>query len=174
MKHCMIDLETLSTAKDAAVIAIGAVCFDSSGLGSRFEILIDSLHAVGDRSESTLTWWRSQSPAVRKRMFSGVETPRTAAYGFGAWFASEAPQSVWANDPSFDVSVLNALLSRFAVPLIDYRSERSLRTWQWLAKQKGIDFQPAYTDVTVHDALADAIAQAQAVRLIAEGLGVVL
>ena len=31
MRHCMIDLETLGTAANAPVIAIGAVFFDPTG-----------------------------------------------------------------------------------------------------------------------------------------------
>jgi DNA polymerase III epsilon subunit-like protein len=178
MKHCMLDLETLSTQNDAACIAIGAVAFDADLIFSRFEVLIDPIAAIGHRSSSTLRWWGEQNQEVRSRMFSGKIQPAAAIGSFCEWAQAQKLSVLWGNDPQFDVSILRNLHrsvngSESGFPF-HFRNERSFRTMTWLAKTLKIDYSSAYEGGVAHDALSDAVCQAQAIQLISARLGVQL
>lgn len=174
MKHCMIDLETLSTNNDAACIAIGAVGFDAETIFSKFEVLIDPMAVPGHRSASTLAWWDQQNKTTRDRMFSGKTNPMTAYGQWCTWCENNDLKFIWGNDPQFDVSILRALGSHYNTIKFPFhfRNERSFRTWTWLAKIQGITYSEAYEGNEAHDALSDAVAQARAVQLIAKKLGI--
>lgn len=175
MNHCMIDLETLSTRNDAACIAIGAVGFNkTSGIFCQFEALINPILAPGHRSMDTYNWWNQQDPKVRQRMFSGVVEPMTAYGSFCEWARSNKLSIIWGNDPQFDISILRSLGAHYRMESsfpFHFRSERSFRTMTWIAKMKGISYEEAYKEVTAHDALSDAKAQANAILLICKSLG---
>lgn len=60
-----IDLETVSTRPDAAIVSIGAVCFDrrTGELGPEFHVVCDWLtDAKGHVHGGTLQWWHRQTP----------------------------------------------------------------------------------------------------------------
>jgi len=62
-----IDLETVSTRPDAAIVSIGAVCFDrrpgGTGFGPEFHVVCDwKTDAKGHVHQGTLEWWRNQDP----------------------------------------------------------------------------------------------------------------
>jgi exodeoxyribonuclease VIII len=66
----MIDLETLATSPNAAVLTIGAVKFDPFNIETDnptceklyIKVDLDSCDALGlDVSEDTLEWWSQQS-----------------------------------------------------------------------------------------------------------------
>jgi len=178
----MVDLETLSTESDAAVIAIGAVAFDSTNILSEFEVLIDPVKTPGHRSALTLEWWAKQDREVRERMFSGKASPSEGYFAFLNWADSQNLKFIWGNDPQFDVAILRNLRkwvqsqggsSKVEFPF-HFRSERSFRTITWIAKMCELDYSEAYADNVAHDALSDAKAQARAVQVIAHKLGLKL
>lgn len=60
-----VDLETVSTRPDAAIVSIGAVCFDraTGELGPEFHIACDwKADATDHVHQGTLEWWRHQEP----------------------------------------------------------------------------------------------------------------
>lgn len=60
-----IDLETVSTRPDAAIVSVGAVCFDrrTGELGPEFHLVCDwKADAKGHVHQGTLEWWRNQDP----------------------------------------------------------------------------------------------------------------
>ena len=72
----MLDIETLDTSPSAIVLSIGAVKFNSVGLGDTFYVRLDSdpqLALGRTQSEATLTWWAGQSDAARKEAFATPE-----------------------------------------------------------------------------------------------------
>lgn len=172
MHHVMIDLETLSTSPEAAVIAIGLVLFDESQIIAKTEILIRPTLAIGDRDEKTVDWWYSQDKAVFDKMMSGTSTPWGAVAKFietwETWCnAYSLDLDLWANPPSFDIVILRFLFHKVGQPFpVHFSKERDFRTMKALALQQDIDFSEPYKTITAHDAVSDAIAQAKALQII--------
>jgi hypothetical protein len=110
-----IDLETLSTRANCAILSIGAVAFNrhTGKHGPTFykEIDLDSTMQCGHVSGSTLTWWMQQSQAARE-LFSDARRDdkvslATALDGFAAWYRGLNGQPCpWGNGSSFDITAL--------------------------------------------------------------------
>lgn len=167
MLHVMLDLETLSSNSNAAVIQIGAVAFDLSSMGPNYKATIDIADAMkhGEVSPSTLKWWMTQSDAARTSSMSGITTTADALNGLNTFITSLGDPyelQFWAH-ATFDFPVImsayNAAGIKAAIP---YKRTRDLRTlesfWSdfiaWDAR-----------DGTHHDALDDALFQAKHAQL---------
>lgn len=175
MTELMIDIETLSTHSDAAVVSIGYAAFDrtrrvySNGL---FAIRPQDWH--GHIDPQTIKWWMGQSTAAKISTFSGAIDAKVAALDLRTLIGNERPTAIWANDPSFDVVILKnwwrRLLGDAEFP-ISFRLERSCRTLFDIAKRYGIDYSAAWSAAdTAHDAMVDATSQARAVLTIQDEL----
>jgi exodeoxyribonuclease VIII len=165
----MVDIETISSKPDAAVLAIGACVFTLDTIGETFEVIIDAKRAVqyGREDQSTRDWWASQDPHVRARMFGGTVDPVDAAQRFAEFVKRERVREVWANAPTFDCIILRHFFERTGVACPwHFRDERCARTVMNEAKEYGLNYSRAYADAKAHDALSDAIAQAKAVQII--------
>lgn len=178
MKRIMVDIETLATTQDASVIAIGLCSFDTTGVTDSAHLRIQRKDWHGLADPQTVGWWMEQSDAARNETFLGADriAADVAAYTLSQ-FAHGADE-VWANDPSFDVSILRRWWARVAehhpavgaFP-IHYRVERSCRTIYSLARARGADLSQAWAvDFVAHNALEDACAQARAVILARQAL----
>ena len=185
----MLDLETLSTRDDAAVVAIGAVLFDEEKiLDSRYYPLqMGSL--TGHIDPNTLSWWFEQSKEAQQATFGTARCSRYAPYLAGGDLATLVKdhdvQTVWANDPHFDVVILQNWWRRYRdeakimgpvgsqlEPLIaypwpfKYNQPRSYRTLVELAKKHGFTdqmYDSAKGMYVAHCAVDDAAAQARVV-----------
>ena len=88
----MLDLETMGTGPDAAIIAIAAVEFDreTGKLGREFYEVVDlaSAMAAGSTVEaSTILWWMQQSDEARGEFRrAGIEI-REALIRFAVWLS---------------------------------------------------------------------------------------
>lgn len=159
--HIMIDLETLSTRVDAVILSIGAVKFDENKIIDDFYAPVQKGSQPGRRiDQSTLDWWKEQSPeAFNAAFFDPNAMPLRNALAFLAnWVDPDA--KIWANSPDFDCSILAHAYGDQGVPWKFYNT-RCLRTMRELAPQ--VD-KP--TNTCVHDALADATAQAKHLQAI--------
>jgi hypothetical protein len=74
----MIDLETLATSSDAAILTIGAVKFDPFGREKQqadmdsfyVRVDLDSCHEIGlVTNDDTIAWWASQSKEAQAAAF---------------------------------------------------------------------------------------------------------
>lgn len=68
MSHIMLDLETMGNGSQAAIIAIGAVAFDLSGIKDRFytQVSLESSVRAGLIADpSTIMWWMQKSDEAR-------------------------------------------------------------------------------------------------------------
>jgi hypothetical protein len=158
----MLDLETMGTCPDAAIMAIGAVYFDKDRIESRFYEVIDLDSCVdsgGIMEASTVLWWMVQNDAARKAITSQGVSVLTALQHFNAWCQSLGEKkdlAVWGNGSDFDNVLLNATYSRMGMALPwYYYNNRCYRTIKSL-----------YPDIkirregTKHNALNDAENQA--------------
>lgn len=111
MADFSIDIETLSTRYDAAILSIGCVQFnrDTGEIGPRFykEVCIDNSLKIGHVSASTLTWWVEQSRGARS-MFGnkGKEPLANALHLLAGFIRREAAPRVWGNGATFDIGIL--------------------------------------------------------------------
>jgi hypothetical protein len=125
-----------------------------------------------ERDPATVKWWNEQSADAQAAFANPVDL-RDALWNFGAWLGnvnggeatnmSDSPLRIWANDPHFDVSILDAAYRVLWLPVPwHYRAPRSMRTAVELAGMTRDEFKQFDTG-TAHNALDDAIAQAKIV-----------
>ena len=170
----MVDIETMSTEPNAAIVSIGACAFDmldkeedvKHTFLERISLVSNTKH---DRhvSADTVTWWMRQSQEARDATFTGLLIELPAALDrFNQWVASLPikPNRVWARDPDFDIVILREACKATGRHFpFAYWSTRSVRTIVELA-YPGRD-EPKMGDEAKHSALNDAVYQALLVKL---------
>jgi hypothetical protein len=175
--HIMIDIETMSTESDAAIISICALEFGVTlgDIGQSLTTRLDPKFTPGRRSPDTLKWWMEQDPGVRRQEWSGTATAEEAADLLDFFVKSRPHHWVWASPSTFDLSILKTFYRshlRREYP-INWRRERDLSTLNYIAKELGIDLEPAknFRDRQAHDPWSDCVEQAREVQLIFKTLG---
>lgn len=162
----MLDLETMSTESNAAIISIGAVRFTPERVTDKFYAIVDLQSSVdlgGDCSVSTFRWWLKQSDEARAEFEKTGHTLCTALQDFTKWLGTGA--EVWGNGAAFDNVILANAYKRagLAVPW-DFRADRCYRTV--------VDLRPSVPAIArggvAHNAVDDA--EYQALHLIAMGV----
>lgn len=164
----MIDLETLATSPNAAVLTIGAVKFDPFGDDVHeatckklyIKVDLDSCQDLNlDISDDTIQWWASQSQEAQDEAFSSegrihIRDAVEQLYKF-CWGAKR----VWSNGAAFDVVICETVFKRInkAVPW-SFWQVRDVRT----AFDLGIN--PNRPPVLKHHALEDAWNQAVGIQ----------
>ena len=170
MNSAMIDIETLSTRHDAAVVSIGVAIFNEAGLVHTDGWALSPKEIQGHIDPATIGWWMKQSDEARKATFEGTENAFGAAFKLKATLAQFNAEEVWANDPTFDIVILKNWWERLNshglkvgdFP-INFRAERSFRTI--VAESKRLGFDPWLNSgmYVAHNAIDDAAAQARVV-----------
>lgn len=152
----MVDIETLATTPNAAIIAICAVPFNAN-IGNTDlqyfyeEINHDSLELF-DHCENTITWWSQQTMPMPK----GTTSIKTALKSLEEYLKKQPYQTIWANSPSFDLVILKNAFSKFNLTWpIPYWAEQDVRTARHIAKLPKI--------TNSHHAYKDCINQIQTV-----------
>ncbi len=164
----MIDLETLATSPDAAVLTIGAVKFDPFGSDVKepdcekfyVKVDLDSCDRIGlVTHEDTIAWWSQQSKEAQEEAFStegriDIVDAMHQLYKF-CWGAKR----VWSHGAAFDIVICEHIFKKInkAVPW-SFWQVRCTRTLFDL----GID--PKRPPVLKHHALEDAWNQAVGVQ----------
>lgn len=185
MKSLMIDIETMDTGPNAAVISIGIAAFDQDrGIIASEGWAIHPADWHGEVNAQTVVWWSKQNECARDYSFNGKTSALQAALGlktFVTTYGSTDPEcEVWANDPDFDVVILRSWWKRVAEKNhtsalgtfpFHYRSPRSCRTMYAEARRLGIFYDAAYANASVaHNPIDDACNQARAVIQIRNNL----
>lgn len=171
----MIDLETLSTRSDAAIISIGAVWFNATTqeVGHPWHVRIDmagSIRSGGHADGDTVRWWLRQSDAARASITEGCGNGiDDALQGLALYLRGVAPQKelcVWGNGADFDLPILASAYARASRALPwRYYNGRCLRTLRKLLPH--VEAPPF--DGTPHNAAHDAHHQAlHAIALLRE------
>jgi len=165
-----VDIETLSTAKHAAVPTIGIAAFTTEGvIGSRhLEVdYDDQVNSFGRHIDpNTLRWWLQQDQKVRDATFLGEKrlSPDDAFSVMDAFISgmrsqfNEERTLVWVKGPHFDAAILETLAEDYDVKMsITYRDWVDVRTINLLSGYSAPAFDGA------HNAETDAIEQAKEV-----------
>lgn len=183
----MIDLETLSTAPNAAILSIGAVAFRLGEPDWRpaeadtffySNIDLDSCLRAGLRvDDRTFRWWLDQGDKARAAL--SLPEPRSlpdALTRFACWVAlaagatnTIAPYSVrlWSHGENFDIPILD--FAFHATHNSSWRPWRynAARDTRTLFHAAGYDWDKRFRELIGdrgHNALADAEAQVRVVQ----------
>lgn len=169
MKDLMIDLETLSTAPDAYILSIGACYFDleTGQIGENFHVKTrfnDTLSHTGHISAATVEWWLNQPKTAQDSLLIGKQIALTHALFKLDDFIKPGIKTLWSNGASFDLVILrNAFNRNHLETQWQYWQERDTRTIVDIAERLTSINAKKTTPFngTQHDALADAMHQAQ-------------
>lgn len=157
--HVMIDLETLSSRKNAAIIQIAAVSFDpfDGAIRDEFNRYVNTVPEYAHIDVATVGWWFQQKFAAqlgKSMQMSGISLEQ-ALVDFCAWYAGQTGnEAIWSHGATFDLPVMCSALAACNIkqPWHD-RAERDTRTLYALAPGG----MPTVTGVAgvEHDALYD-------------------
>lgn len=169
MKRVMLDLETLSTFPNAAVIAIGVVIREDANPNHRQarSWFIDKDFVIGHQDHATQEWWNAQDPRVRNQVFGGNQLPKEALQELNGFLRSNDinPDDggdgyrCYASPAMFDFPILRHQYQQLGLlPAWHWRSERCLST---IKKEIRDHFNVEIPDIVpdlahhpVHDCLA--------------------
>ncbi len=182
MNHLMLDLETMGSKPNAAIVEIGAVFFNpaTGDLGSEFHATVDlnsDMAAGAVVDGNTVLWWLKQSSEARSALISDkvitiraalLELSNFVSLNFVNGDTPTDPVTVWGNGATFDNVILRSAYSRCGMePFWKYFHDRDVRTIVELGR--AIGFDPKHDmpfDGVQHSALADAKHQAKYVSAI--------
>lgn len=159
----MIDLETLSTQKNAAVLQAGWCMFDpqSDDISYKYEqnVCADScLSLDGHVSDSTVRWWLNGTPEARQSVSKPGRVIFEVLKELVRDYRGLNCTSVWSNGSCFDIVILEHYFSRLGMaPPWKFWDIMDTRTLWATATQMGWSRKK---DVVAHTALDDAVAQA--------------
>lgn len=182
MNDLMIDLETMGNKPNAPIVAIGAVFFDpaTGELGQQFYTAVNlasELAAGAVPDGDTINWWLKQSSEARAAITDDqakhISETLQALTNF-ATRNSDQPKylKVWGNGAAFDNVILRGAYERCGVPPCwNWFNDLDVRTMVNLGRRIGFDPKRDMPfDGERHNALADAIHQAQYVSAIHQRL----
>jgi len=157
----MLDLETMSLAPNAAVVAIGAAVIYEGAITDQFYLTVSlkSCMEYGLKSDaSTILWWLKQDVEAQKEIFGATTELDTALVLFSRFCAAYKIEGMWGNGVDFDNTILSnaykVLNMRTPWP---YYANRCFRT----AKAMHHRILPQEDNPNKHHALQDALWQAQ-------------
>lgn len=164
-----IDLETLAARYNAAILSIGAAAIDldTGKLGETFyrEITLSSAMKAGKVSPDTLEWWLKKGEAA-KRVFTGQakKTPLSVALDeLRTYVLKHKDATVWGNGSSFDISILEHAYDNGCVGLTEPWAYWNVRDMRTIVDVAGIKKDEMKRNGTHHNALDDAIFQAEVI-----------
>lgn len=178
----MIDLETMSTTPNAAIIAIGAVFFDphKNCIGGKFYRIINLKDAAkyGEIDAKTVIWWMQQSDEARSIFQCWQrQLPLSTVLAQLNQFIYEHNRekiNLWGNGSSFDCAILDHAYRQTGTqqPHWDYWNHRDVRTLVDIGRHiKHVDPKKTIKrGGTHHNALDDAVFQAKYVCEIYQAL----
>lgn len=159
MKDVMCDLETMGTGPRAAIVAIGCVLFDRSGIGEEFYTNVNAQSAVSAGMElnaNTVMWWMQQSQAARDALVPNQCNLPVALMNLKAWMPSNA--RLWGNGATFDNVILRSAYDLCGIQCPwHYRDDRCFRTLKAMNAEVHPDVREG---LVAHNALDDAKWQA--------------
>lgn len=163
MIDVMIDLETMSTRSNAAIVSIGAVIFDETSILDEFYTPVNLTTCIEHGlhvDPRTVEWWEKQDPdAVLAWKTDSAPNMISALTEFCAWIRKHGDSKIvrpWGNGADFDlVIMINAFNSIDADPPWQFYNHRCFRTLKNM-----FPVQRAKPKDTKHHALNDARNQA--------------
>jgi len=167
----MVDLETMGTQVGSVILSVGAVSFDHEGINGKFYDKISKeamLNHGFTQSQYTLDWWDTQNEEARTEAFSGTSEPDKVMRDLANFVENnQAGNRVWSHGSVFDIAMCEHAFNHYGIDVPwKFWAVRDTRTIYDLS---GI--QPDRSKGTHHNALDDAVNQAEAVIKSVEELG---
>ena len=170
----MLDLETLSTKPDATVLTFGACKFnpykqEDIDKGIYFRINVDEQITLGrDVDDSTVEWWGKQAEDVREEALGDGDRITLEQFTKELNRFIVGAKNIWAQGPVFDIVILENLYRQLGLPcpwqFWQIRDSRTLVSTHGDPREKN--------KVGLHNALEDAVSQAQAVQHVFNACGI--
>ncbi len=165
--HLMLDLETLGTRRDSAILSIGAVSFDpdSEKIGEQIHLGVDVVSCQEHGlyiDAGTVMWWLEKE----KQDFPKPAHPLAyALHLLSSFYKTQGCEAVWSNGATFDIPIIEFAYYSLKADVTPWKywDARDTRTVFWLA---GYDGSPT-RGIATHSALEDALLQ---VRLLQEAI----
>lgn len=171
----MIDIETLGTTPGCVVLSIGACEFSEKGIGKQFYTSIKPESCVEwglTIDPNTVLWWFDQSQDARDFITKGKHVDLDIALAeFRAAFKWKG-KNVWCNGANFDFPILTAAHKAIGVSVPwEYWAINDYRTIKNIAGRDLFDACKVEA-VVAHNALSDAVAQAETLLKMAKHLNI--
>lgn len=109
--NVMLDIETLSTRYNAAIVQIGAVKFipDTGEIIDEFLVNISMKDCIAkglDVDSDTIKWWNKQNPEAVKSFLINPLLLEEALHEFSSWYGKES-MLTFCNGMNFDFPILS-------------------------------------------------------------------
>ena len=162
----MLDLESLGTRPDCAILTLGAVKFDPftpDGFGASLylRIDVDQQLALGrEVQEDTLAWWSNQAEDVREEALGEEGRVSLESMYRDLNRFCVGVENIWCQGPAFDIVILENIYRQCGWPT----------PWQfWQIRDSrtlfGVHGDPREKNKAgLHNALEDCVSQAQGVQ----------
>lgn len=161
-----LDIETLSTAKNAVILSIGAVYLNNMRFEGDFAQYPNSFYRVITVQDQvangriidykTLKWWLEQDDKIRELAFEGMNDSLTQTLGSAiidltVWaeeIAKGETKNVWVKGINFDGAIIESIYSgpgkmSDVIPF-DHRSWQEVRTLERLVGESIDEFMHRY------------------------------
>lgn len=162
LRHVMIDLETMGTDSDSAIVSIGAVIFDpryGKVSDQTFYKEMDAYRQKRYICVNTLEWWDKRSKKSREAL-KGTEILKHVLVEFGKWLPRDC--RVWGNGALFDIGILENAYSQYDIPIPwKFYNVRDCRTIVDMYESSRGGLNKTVNLGGSHNALDDAIFQAK-------------
>ena len=175
-KDLMLDIETLGTKHDAPVLSLGACWFNydkpeiepTGKIHVVFDVEYQQKHQGRIIRADTVKWWMGQSEAARSALFPPNPT-LFQSFIDKLTAMTSAADAIWAKGPDFDCTILQSLVEACGVDYKwPYYKHRCVRT---MTVQLSDLCSHVRLSGAAHNALDDAVHQANQIRAIAGALG---
>lgn len=174
--HISLDLETASLETNAAIVQLGAAALTHKSIPcySQYISLASNEAAKRDVSISTMEWWNTQDPNLRKRVFSGTTALEFALKQFIEWCNYLTNDDLyrivlWSKPLNFDIPILKSAIEQFQEYPFNHRNVGDVYT---ILRALPIEEQQrrhnacmrTYQYLEPHNALSDAMYQREMIR----------
>lgn len=172
-----VDMETLGKEHDALVVSIGLCLFSDTQIIRSTHVRVDlkDQESIGRRCDSeTVIWWLNQEDA-RKRL-AQLDAPiylisqlHTLLRDWSHDVGNDVDLPVWACGPDFDFTILRSMFKAYHLDMPwQFYMQRDFRT---IRQCINAPFVPEKKNA--HDAMADAVWQANYLIQLNKELGLV-
>lgn len=176
MKELMFDIETLDTKPSSVILSIGVITSENGKLsnpGCWFPDIQQQLDMGCTVSASTLRWWLNQGEGAKK-VFDQPKQPIEVVMAEVAKYVTKSGKNIepWCNGASFDMPIMEDKFRLVGLPIPwNFWTVRDMRTIKNLVDRDTLAKLQVEPKIA-HDALEDAIAQAQTLNNILTHLGI--
>lgn len=166
LRHVMIDLETMGTIPESAIVSIGAIVFDPRYSKVSNETFYRELDWEGQERHicpETTSWWGAQSEESRAALY-GLDDLGEVLKELSEWLPNDC--KVWGNGATFDISMLEHAYRQYDIEIPwKFWNIRDCRTVLDMYESKRGGFNKSVNRQLAHNALEDARFQAKYITM---------